>query len=90
MSNNDYSDIAFQIYTVHDFEHIYVASGSGKDVEINDDRYLVIVNERGDRLASKSPGGTWKCDKNIFYGFDPNIPKFQNSVKVNPPGLEND
>lgn len=90
MINNDYSDIAFQLYTIHNFEHIYVASGSGEDVEINDKRYLVIVNERGDRLASKSPGSTWKADKPIFYGFDPKIPKFHNSVKINPPSLEND
>lgn len=89
LNSRDYSDIAFQINTFHGFKKLFIASGAGVDVPVDDGRYLVAVNERGDRLAAKSPNGDWVVDKNIFHGFDPNIPNFKNAVEVVYPPLEN-
>lgn len=47
MSTYNYSDLAFQILTVHNFNTLFVASGGGNDIPIDDGKYLVAVNEKG-------------------------------------------
>jgi len=89
LNSRDYLDIAFQISTCHGFKRLFIASGAGVDVPVDPGRYLVAVNERGDRLAAKSPNGDWFVDEKIFHGFDPNIPNFKNAVEVIYTPLEN-
>ncbi|HDG8091855.1 hypothetical protein ABN150_13195 [Klebsiella oxytoca] len=89
MDQHDYSDIAFQISTVHGFKKLFIASGAGVDIPIDHGRYLVVVNEHGDRLADKSPNGIWIVEGKFFAGFDPNIPKFKHAIEVVYPPLEN-
>lgn len=89
MEQHDYSDIALKISTIHGFKKLYIASGAGLDIPIDHGRYLVAVNERGDRLADKSPNGTWIIGSKVFAGFDPNIPNFKHAIEVVHPPLEN-
>ncbi|EPY7200207.1 hypothetical protein ACXEIX_002351 [Klebsiella variicola] len=89
MAQCDYSDIAFQISTIHGFKKLFIASGAGVDIPIDHGRYLVAVNERGDRLADKSPNGTWIIEGKFYDGFDPNIPKYKHAIEVVHPPLEN-
>lgn len=89
MEQHDYSDIAFQISTIHGFKKLFIASGAGVDIPIDHGRYLLAVNEGGDRLADKSPNGTWIIESKFFAGFDPNIPKFKHAIEVVYQPLEN-
>lgn len=90
MSVNDYSDYLFQLTTFHEFQTAYIASGSGEDIPIDDGRFLVIVDEKGNRLASKSPNGHWKIDKPKWKGFGPEIISYKNVLKYDVSVHENE
>ena len=82
-------DFVFQTYLIHPGKQYFVAIGLKGDVPVNENGYLVMVNEQGDRVASRAPGGKWEIDIKIITGFNRNIPNYVNAIPVPMPSFEN-
>lgn len=79
----------FQVSTVHHGDCFFVANGLKGDVPVEENGYLVMVNECGDRVGMRTPGGVWKVDSKPIIRYNTNIPSYQNALKFQPPSLEN-
>ncbi|ENZ8440919.1 hypothetical protein ACHA9J_004999 [Klebsiella oxytoca] len=82
-------DFVFQTYSIHPGKQYFVAILLKGDVPVDENGYLVMVNEQGDRVASRAPGKKWEIDIKIITGFNRNIPNYVNAIPVPIPSLEN-
>ena len=82
MVNKDYIGAAFQASTFHDGDIFYVGSGRGEDIPVDDNRYLVMVNQNGDQVAHHSKGNGWIVDKVALKGLHRAIPTSKHAIKV--------
>lgn len=82
-------DFVFQTSLIHPGKRYYIANGMKEDVPVNENGYLVMVNELGDRVAFRAPDGAWKTDDKILIRFNSSIPNYVNAILVSIPSLEN-
>lgn len=82
-------DFVFQTSLIHPGIQYFVANGLKGDVPADENGYLVMVNDRGDRVAFRVPGGEWEIDSKIIIGYNRNIPNYVNAIPVLMPSLEN-
>lgn len=78
-------DTAFNASIKHGGREFYVANGLKGDEPVNSEGYLVMVNENGDRVAFRAPGGDWEIDDKIYKSYKPEIVQYVNAVRVNDP-----
>ena len=83
-------EFVFQTSTVHPGESFYIVNGLKGDQPVNENGYLVMVNEDGDRVASRTPGAEWLRDAKLIRGFNPQIPTYKNAIKIKIPPFENE
>lgn len=83
-------EFVFQISTVHTGGSFYVVNALKGDQPVDENGYLVMVNERGDRVACRVPGHEWQHDATIIAGYNPDIPSYKNAIKVTIPLFENE
>lgn len=82
-------EVAFQASTIHPGSIFYIANALKDDQPINEGGYLVMVNERGDRVAFCVPGGEWEVDAILLSKYNSKIPNYVNAIRVLPSSLEN-
>ncbi|HEC2068882.1 TPA: hypothetical protein R1883_000404 [Klebsiella oxytoca] len=82
-------EFVFQTSLIYPGIQYYVANGLKGDVPVDEYGYLVMVNERGDRVAYRVPGGEWERDSKILTGYNLNIPSYVNAIPVPVGSLEN-
>ncbi|HAV7868263.1 hypothetical protein AAHW68_07235 [Klebsiella pneumoniae] len=82
-------DFVFQTSLIHRGIQYFVANGLKGDVPVDENGYLVMVNERGDRVAFRVPGGEWEIDSKTLTGYNRNIPNYVNAISVPISSLEN-
>ncbi|WPH99935.1 hypothetical protein [Klebsiella pneumoniae] len=82
-------DFVFQTSSIHPGIQYFVANGLKGDVPVDENGYLVMVNERGDRIAFRVPGGEWERDSKILTGYNRSMPNYVNAIPVLMPTLEN-
>lgn len=82
-------EFVFQTSLVHPGNRYFVANALKGDFPVDENGYLVMVNECGDRVAFRVPGGGWKIDSKTLTGYNPDMPSFVNAVPVPIPSLEN-
>ncbi|BBL31220.1 hypothetical protein [Pantoea ananatis] len=83
-------EIAFMASTVHACGPIFwVGSAVSEEIKPDDQRLVVMVNEKGDRLATKKPGENWDVDVPMVVAQFPNIPKSKYAIKIDLRPLEN-
>lgn len=75
-------DTAFNASIKHGGTEFYVANGLKGDEPVNSEGYLVMVNENGDRVAFRAPGGDWAIDDKINKAYKPEIVQYVNAVRV--------
>lgn len=68
---------------------VYVGSAVTEDIAPDDSRLIVMVNERGDRIATKKPGGCWEVESVKIPAQFPNIPNSKYAIKIDTRPLEN-
>lgn len=68
---------------------IYIATALKGDVPIDESGYLAMVNEKGDRVAVKTPGSLWNLDLPPIRGYSPAMPAYKHAVCVFRIRLEN-
>lgn len=83
-------EFVFQTSTILPGNKFYVANALKGDVPVDKNGYLVMVNERGDRVAFRVPGGHWENDTTAVAGYNPKIPSYTNAIVVPLPSLENE
>lgn len=89
MDKKELKAVAYHASTVHPGTRFYVAAALHGDVIFDDNSYLVMVNEHGDRVAVKYPNADWLIDAKIMKGYNANIPSFINAIRANPLQMEN-
>jgi len=67
----------------------FVAVALAGDVPVTEDKYLVMVNPQGDRVAVKYPGQEWRQDNPIIKGYNKKIPTYKNAIRHPSIRLEN-
>lgn len=67
----------------------FVAVALAGDVEVSEEKYLVMVNLQGDRVAVKYPGQDWLQDNPVIKGYNKRIPTYKNAIRYPPIRLEN-
>lgn len=82
-------DFVFQTSLIHPGIQYFIANGLKGDMPVDENGYLVMVNEQGDRVAFRAPGGKWEIDIKIITGFNRKIPNYVNAIPVPMPSLEN-
>lgn len=68
---------------------VYVGSAVSEDIAPDDNRLVVMVNERGDRIATKQPGGDWEVEVVKVSAQFPNLTKSKLAIKIDTRPLEN-
>ncbi|QBM23592.1 hypothetical protein E1B03_14590 [Citrobacter arsenatis] len=83
-------EFVFQTSTVHPGERFYVVNALRGDQPVDENGYLVMVNECGDRVAYRAPGNEWQRDAMLIAGYNTLIPMYKNAIKIAIPPLENE
>jgi len=90
MDNKDLKDFAAMAVMCHGTGPVvYVGSAVNEEIAPDDSRLVVMVNERGDRIATKPPGGDWKIEAVKVSAQFPNLPKSKVAIKIDIRPLEN-
>lgn len=82
-------EAAFHASMHHPGKEFYVVMALKGDVPVNENGYLVMVNELGDRVARCYPGCEWMVDEHLFLSYNPSMPTYKNAVYAGGPKLEN-
>lgn len=81
---------AFAASMVHACGPIFwVGSAVSEEIKPDDHRLVVMVSEKGDRIATKKPGENWVVDDPMIVAQFPNIPKSKYAIKVDTRPIEN-
>jgi hypothetical protein len=70
-------ELHFQLSTIYDFQTIFIASGIGSDIPLDDGRFLVAVDENGNRLASKRANEYWVVDEPRIMNYSKDIIRYK-------------
>lgn len=90
MDNKDLKDFAAMAVMCHGTGPVvYVGSAVNEEIAPDDSRLVVMVNERGDRIATKPPGGDWKVEAVKVISQFPNIPNSKHAIKIDVRPFEN-
>ncbi|WP_288431315.1 hypothetical protein [uncultured Pantoea sp.] len=82
--------VAFMASTVHACGPIFwIGSAVSENIKPEDHRLVVMVSEKGDRIATKKPGDNWIVDDTMIVAQFPNIPKSKYAIKIDLRPLEN-
>ena len=90
MNNKELKDFAAMAVMCHGTGPVvYVGSAVNEDIAPDNGRLVVMVNERGDRIATKPPGGEWKVESIKVISQFPNLPNSKHAIKIDVRQLEN-
>lgn len=67
----------------------FVAVALAGDIKVSEEKYLVMVNLQGDRVAVKYPGQNWLQDDPVIKGYNKEIPTYKNAIRFPPIRFEN-
>ncbi len=83
-------EFVFETSLIHPGNRYFVINALKGDVPVNEDGYLVMVNEHGDRVACRVPNGEWEIDSKTLTGYNPDIPNYLNAIPIQITLLENE
>lgn len=82
-------DFIFQTSLVHPGNQYFVANALKGDCPVDETGYLVIVNEFGDRVAFRVPGGEWETDSKTLTRYNLDMPYYVNAIHMPIQSIEN-
>ncbi|MCS4265921.1 MULTISPECIES: hypothetical protein [Serratia] len=87
MTKNFFDDaeaLVTQALLLFKFDKIYVVRALDSHLPINENGYLVMITEGGDRIAFKAPDSDWVLDNKVTKGYKELASTYEHSIRVYP------
>lgn len=76
--------VAFQALSLFNFDKLYIVRALDSELPVNENGYLVMITEGGDRVAFKAPNSDWLFDSKVIKGYKNLASTYQHAILVYP------
>ncbi|MEL5440676.1 hypothetical protein PTR44_08940 [Serratia nevei] len=81
---NTVEPVVFQASILFDFDKLYIVRALDSELPIDENGYLAMITEGGDRVAYKAPNSDWVLDNRVIKGYKNLASTYKNSIRVYP------